>query len=75
MPPRVDVHENGRHVPAVGNGAMATTALARGQRFCSGRRGADDGERTVATVVLSVLVNIGRGRVPPELLPKRCSAT
>ncbi|MFB7297424.1 hypothetical protein [Streptomyces rubiginosohelvolus] len=75
MTPRADVHENGRHVPAVGHGAMATTAPARSQRFSSGRRGADDGEPTVTTVVLSGLVNIGRGRVPPELLSKRRSAT
>lgn len=75
MTPRVDVHENGRQVPAVGNGALATTASARSQRFCSGRRGAVDGEPTVTTVALSVLVTIGRRRVPPELLSKRCSAT
>ncbi len=35
---RIDVHGNGRHLPALGNGAMAAAAHARSQCFCPGLR-------------------------------------
>ncbi|MET7319577.1 transposase [Streptomyces sp. NPDC005549] len=75
LSPDLDVDENGRHPPALGNGETMAATCARSQRFCPGPRRV--GRRRLAGRHRAAVRShrYSTRETPPELPENRCSSS